>query len=478
MNRSRGGAGGRTPLRTALPAGLGVALLALFMSAAHRAPRAEAQELPLPALRPNVLVIMTDDQPVNNTMAMMPRTRHWFGQRGTTFTNAFATTPLCCPSRASIFTGRYAHNHGVKANYREETDNLDHDSTMQRYLAEAGYRNAIFGKYLNGWDRAEDPPFFHDWAIIRGGKERGYYGGDWNVNGQQEVVSRYSTNYIRDHALRFLESAETLDARPWMMFLNVYAPHHPSLSPERYAEVDVPRWIDDPARRESNLADKPPFARRVSGARRRAKENYEAQMRSLVPVDRMVEAVRLQLRALGETEDTIAFFMSDNGYMSGEHQLLRKSEPYTPATKIPFMTRWPGNFEAGLTDRRVIGNIDLAPTVYEAAGVTPDESFPVDGMSLLDDATRDDILLEYWQEHPINQTYVPWASLRTRRFQYIEYYDQDMQQVRFREYYDLHSDPWQLENLLNDEDPANDPDVSMIEQRLGELRRCSGEGCR
>ena len=441
-------------------------------------PEGQAAQLPPADDRPNVLVIMTDDQPVNNTLKMMPKTRRWFGRGGTTFANTFATTPLCCPSRASIFTGRYAHNHEVHNSFAEQTQNLDHNSTMQRYLSDAGYRNAIFGKYLNGWNVDNDPPFFHDWSVIPGGKAKGYYGGEWNVDGTRQTIQRYSTNYIRERGLRFLDSAEQEDERPWMMFLNVYAPHQPALVPSRFKDVGVPKWRMNPARSEKNLSDKPPFARRWDGALAKAKETYYDQMRTLVPVDRMVNRVMTRLQELGEGRSTLAFFISDNGYMLAEHGLLRKSEPYTQSVKIPMMARWPGRFDKGVRDRRVAANMDIAPTVYEVADVTTDEQYPVDGLSLLGGDKRRNILLEYWQENPDNARYVPWASLRSKRLQYVEYYRADNGRVRFREYYNLRRDPWQLKNLLHDGDRSNNPDLSRIKRRLSKLRQCSGDSCR
>ena len=105
---------------------------------------------------PNILFIVTDDQRAADTMAVMPATSAWFRQRGTYFPNAVATTPLCCPSRASILTGRYAHNTGVRSNL--EGDHLDHSTTVQRYLKEAGYRTGLFGKFLNTWRVKRNPP--------------------------------------------------------------------------------------------------------------------------------------------------------------------------------------------------------------------------------------------------------------------------------------------------------------------------------
>src|SRR5688572_1311676 len=128
--------------------------------------------------RPNVLLIVTDDHRWD-MMQILKRTRRWFGGGGTTYPFAFATTPLCCPSRASIMTGQYAHNTNVETNL--DAERLDQRATMQRYLQDAGYRTAIVGKYLNAWRK--DPPYFNDFAIFPAG-EGGYTNTLFNVNGQ------------------------------------------------------------------------------------------------------------------------------------------------------------------------------------------------------------------------------------------------------------------------------------------------------
>ena len=427
---------------------------------------------------PNILVIMTDDQPVMDTLSVMPRTRRWFAGGGTTFSQAYATTPLCCPSRASFFSGRYAHNTGVIRSTEGQAEKLDQQTTLQRYLAEAGYRSAIFGKYLNNWDMAEDPPFFDDWAIFEGGKPLGYYDGIWNVDGKRKKISTYSTTYVQRRSLDFLESTERRDDQPWLMFVNPYAPHLPFTVPDRYKDSRAPAWEPNPAVLEKDLSDKPPFARRMPDSERLGERLREQQLRTLVPVDRMVGRLSSALEELGEEGNTLAVYTSDNGYIWGEHQLIKKSTPYTASVQIPLLARWPGRFQAGVVDDRIAANIDLAPTVYEAAGVAVDEALPVDGVSLLGAERRDDILLEYWPELPDDASYVPWRSLRTDRYQYVEYYEQDLETVRFREYYDLVEDPWQLENLFGDADESNDPDVTEISQRMDELWICTGEECR
>lgn len=435
----------------------------------------EAEQRP-----PNILVIMTDDQPLKDTMSVMPKTRRWFGEGGTEFTNAYVTTPLCCPSRATFFTGRYVHNHDVIRSTPGNAEKLIQDSTVQRYLGEEGYLRGVYGKYLNGWDLKQDPPHFDDWAINEGGKPLGYYDGPWNVNGKlRKEVATYSTTLVRRHALRFLNRSERDDEQPWIMFVHPYAPHTPFSQPKGGVDVRIPEWEPDPSVGEADVSDKPPFARRIKKSARKGAKLREQQLRTLVPVDDMVGRIAAKLEELGEADTTLAFYSSDNGYLWGDHQLQRKSEPYRGSVQVPLFMRWPGEVDAGATDDGIVANIDVAPTIYDAVGVRPDEKWPVDGTSLIrDEPDRHALLLEYWQELPDNDDYVSWAGLRSNEYLYVEYYEADLKTVRFREYYDLKRDPWELENLLGDDDPSNDPDTSHWEKVLDRLRRCSGESCR
>ena len=145
------------------------------ISASDASEASPAPAAPTAASRPNVLIFLTDDQR-SGTMAVMPSTLQRFGEEGTTYAHAFATTPLCCPSRASIFSGRYAHNHTVQSNQHGAEQDFDQNATMQAYLQGAGYRTGIFGKYFNAWDLSEDPAFFDRWAIESPNGYTGYYG--------------------------------------------------------------------------------------------------------------------------------------------------------------------------------------------------------------------------------------------------------------------------------------------------------------
>src|SRR5918992_2346675 len=179
---------------------------------------------PLPGKQPNVLLIVTDDQR-QEPLATMPATRKWFKASGVTYRNAFVTTPLCCPSRASIMTGRYAHNHGVWNN--RSARRLAQDTTLQHRLQTAGFRTALVGKFLNGWPVGKDPDNFHRWAVSDPKKPTGYYNESFNLNGRMRKVAGYTTNVISRKSKLFLDVFERRDSSPWFLLVAPFGPHEP-----------------------------------------------------------------------------------------------------------------------------------------------------------------------------------------------------------------------------------------------------------
>jgi arylsulfatase A-like enzyme len=404
---------------------------------------------------------------------MMPRTLEAFGRQGVQFPNAYVTTPLCCPSRASIMTGRFVHNHKVKNNY--EAPLLDQRQTIQRYLHDAGYETAIAGKYLNFWDLNVNPPLFDRWSIQNHGYQKRVQNTDGVVTKQKE----YSTDYIRDQAIRFMQSFEQDDARPWLMFVTPFAPHHPFQPATRHRKLKVPPWAPGPAVAETDRTDKPPSVQGRTWPAASAVRDRRGQLRSLVAVDQMVRRVMRELDRLGEGNDTLAFFLSDNGFFWSEHGLVDKRFPYTEAIQVPMFMRWPGHVPAGSTDGRMAQLIDVPATIMEATGITPDPEYPIDGRSLLSPFSRDRILVEHYID-PLSPDIIDWASIRTSTYQYVEYYDRTAQEsVAYREYYDLVADPYQLTNVLGDSTSANDPPQDRLVElsiQLSRDRRCEGTG--
>jgi arylsulfatase A-like enzyme len=449
-----------------------VALLTLWSLSGIRGPVPAGAQAPGP---PNILVIVTDDQRATETLDVMPRTMQWFGQGGTTFPDAYAGTPLCCPARAAIMTGRFNHNNGVLDN--GDQARLDHASTIQRYLHDRGYLTAMAGKFLNGWPLQQNPPHFDRWALMHGG----YYGVDFNVNGTVQNVNRYSTDYVADWGTQWINGLfENNDARPWYLYLTPFAPHGP-WTPEGghagddndYRNANVGTWGGNEAVFEADESDKPEYVRNDDQTFQEGQANRRGQLRSLLSVDDMVEGVFQAIEARGE-QNTLAFYISDNGFFWSEHGLDGKNAPYTQSIRVPFMTRWPGHVPAGATDVRPAANVDIVATIMDAVGFGPDPQYPIDGRSILDGASRRKMLTESW---PLGSR-GPWASTRTPSYQYVEYYDDTSGAVDFREYYDLTADPWQLTNLYADGHPRNDPWAPALADELAGLRSCVGDACR
>jgi len=459
-----------------------VAAVALLAAVACVGPWAEAPKKSLtPELRsaPNVLIFLTDDQRVE-ALSAMPKTLRWFRDEGIHYPHAFASTPLCCPFRASLFSGKYAHNHGVRLN--KQSKNLDQDETLQRYLQDAGYFSGITGKFLNNWSITDVPRHFDRWAFFTPSPaERGYYDVEFNVDGDVRIVQDYMTSFIEDMTIDMMTSFEEDDDRPWLLYVTPYAPHAPFTTLPRYESAPVAAWERTPAVREKGLFDKPRFVRQAGVPPSKISFLRTAQLRSLMPVDDLVDRVLRKVEELGEHRRTLAFFMADGGYLWGEHGVIGKKLPYTPSVRIPFFARWPGRLPSGGRNSNLVMNIDVAPTVLQAAGVNLEAAGDMDGRPLFGRGVRDRdrVLLEHWRRRGA-RTWPTWASLWTRRHQYVEYYGRDNQKVSYEEFYDLKKDPWQTHNAIHDLDPRNDPDPDLLKRlkaRLEHDRRCSAADC-
>jgi arylsulfatase A-like enzyme len=537
---------------------------------------------PTPARKPNILFIVTDDQRADTTIDAMPRTQKWFlggtvGSDaiagGTRYDQAFATTPLCCPSRSSIFSGRYAHNHNVRKNpplvpgagdaaRAEERANHPlikiQPTVFTRYLHErAGYRTGIFGKYFNGWRLNEDPPHFDAsgmteqiYCPVRF-KERGVpiqQPGSGPLGTQPHRycppgATNYVTHYVEQEGVDFINQAESNDSQPWFLYLAPYAPHENGRNAQQWQEPPLPEAkysVDQYPRSqlpsqsgftdgqlEADLTDKPNWVRTFTDTRQIfdkpfGGQTYEgfrtAQMRSLKSVDDLVDRVLSTLRANGEERDTLAVYISDNGFLWREHGdartenaldptapaesqtqpvgvgLSAKGRPYTDDVRVPMFMRWPGNpnVSRGFVDKRLTGNIDLAPTAVQSAGIAPDPTGDpaMDGHSLLDPPSRARILNEAWPGGPTPA----WAAIRTEHYHFIEHYLADVDDpgtpdvdesktVIFREFYDLDGDPFELVNVygpddgnLNNDPPSNPP-AATLSATLAADRTCSGTNC-
>ena len=425
---------------------------------------------PPPSGRPNVVVINTDDMRADMATAL-PKIRQWLADGGTTFRNGYVSTPSCCPSRASLMSGRYVHNNGQ---YQQQTLGFDLDLTIQRYLHDAGYLTGHAGKFLHWLDLSVEAPNFDRWTYFKGGYENVYMNFDGTVRRSQG----YSTTIVFDRAIEYVNDFEGRDdARPFYLYLAPIAPHDPSIAEPTYASATVPAHQPDPSYMEADRTDKPSFVRNQNPTVAAVLATRTAMIRTLYTVDDQVDRLMRHLQATGELANTLVIFTSDNGYLLGEHKATSKFLPYRKAVEVPFLVRWPGRVPAGAVDDRLVTHVDIAPTILAATGVSQAHA-TLDGRNILAGTARQRALTEYWNDPNNNPNIPTWASIRTAAYQYTEYYNSATPAtVTFREYYNLQADPYQLVNLLADGVPANDPDTVPLSQTLQTARQCAGTSC-
>jgi N-acetylglucosamine-6-sulfatase len=439
---------------------------------------------------PNVVVVMTDDQAVD-TMKAMPRTRRMLGGKGVTFENSFVSYPLCCPSRASFQTGQYAHNHGVLNNQPPKGgyQAFDAKRSLPVWLSEAGYRTGFVGKYLNGYGKGEAarevPPGWSDWYGLPASAKQRPFEFELNENGELVDYGRgeYKTEVLEDKAVSLVREWAG-PRRPFFLWVATDAPHKDAGTDEdadrdpEPAPRDRGRFERENAPRgesfnERDTSDKPGFVkgkRRLnSGEQKQIDKVYRSQLESLIAVDRLVKSIVKELRRRGELENTVVMFTSDNGFIRGQHRIESgKASLYDEAIRVPLLVRGPG-FPEGERDERVVGNVDLAPTILDLAAAEAD--IQPDGVSLLPfeprrASWRPNMLLEVFERDKGN-----FVGIRTPRFSYAEYTKKDK-----RELYDLYRDPKQLDNLAGD--PAYADELERLHERVTALRDCAGADCR
>jgi N-acetylglucosamine-6-sulfatase len=407
------------------------------------AARAHAQA----AEPPSIVLIVTDDQRWD-TLWAMPTVSDELAAQGVTFTNAFATNPLCCPSRASILTGRYSKGTGVYSNQGRHGgfDSFDDASTIATWLQAGGYRTGLVGKYINGYKSTYIPPGWDHWVAHTGPVD--YFNYSLTVNGTVvhygDTPPEYATDVLASEASSFIRSA----TGPLFLLFSPFAPHFRRGGPlettpaPRHAGVlaGIEPWRP-PSYDEADVSDKPPWIRGLPAlepADELLGDAYrQGQLESLLAVD---DAVGEIVDALGDTnrlENTVLVFTSDNGLAWGEHRRFSKVAPYEESIRVPLVIRY-DPLTSGRTDGHIVANVDLAPTLAEIAGVGAPA---VQGRSLVGHLEsrggrwRRNLLLEHW-----GPSIPAYCGVRSSRYAYVQYrYGQE-------ELYDLAADPYQLEN--------------------------------
>lgn len=438
--------------------------------------------------RPNIVVVMTDDQTVNQTR-VMGVTQRMLRDRGVSFTRAFASYPLCCPSRATFLTGQHSHNHGVLGNGTPigGFDALDRDDTLGVWLQSAGYHTIQVGKFLNGYGVRNPtfiPPGWDEWIAAPDSTTSRYFNYDLNQNGDLvrygSAPADYKTDVYTDMAVQRIRARGLLGpaAEPFFIYVGFTAPHLPANAAPRHANRFRGLRLPRPSSfNEQNVADKPHFIRRLrrlSRARvRKVTRNHRNQLRSLLSVDEGIGRIVDELSSQGLLDETYVIFTSDNGFFSGEHRLAKgKYLPYEPSLRVPLIIRGPG-LAAGTRSEELVSNVDLAPTILRLSGAS--ETVTVDGRSLLPFARspgrrsgRPIFLEANTVDDP--STGIPYVGLRTRRFKYIRYRSGE------QELYDLARDPNELSSRHRDRRYRRTR--AALAGALGRYRDCAGASCR
>ena len=467
---------------------VGLVLAAVFVVGSGSEPGTAAE---VPTARPNIVVVMTDDQTLES-MRVMPNVRRLIGREGATFLNSFASFPLCCPSRATFVTGQYAHNHRVLGNRppRGGYEKLvpTQGNTLPVWLRNAGYRTVQVGKYLNGYglQRPEEiPPGWDEWHAPVDPTTFRYFGFTQNENGRLVTYGSAVRDYQTDvHTSLAVEAIRRLAPRTTPFFLNVayIAPHNGiPREPDDPASIATPmpaprhkgRFASEPLPRpdsfnEVNILDKPTViltkpsitSDLVAGI----EVNYEQRLESLLAVDEGVAAIVRALGQTGELDNTYVFFTSDNGFYHGEHRIpIGKVLLYEPATRVPLLLRGP-RIPRSVRVTQPVVNVDVPATILSIAGARAGRT--LDGTSVLpfvrepDRQLGRDILLEtpdYW-------------GIRTPRYVFVVHRQGD------RELYDFETDPQQLTSL--DRRAAYVKIKERLATRLVRLRACKGAVCR
>jgi arylsulfatase A-like enzyme len=465
----------------------GLCLLATLGAAT----RAEAQQA-----RPNVVVLMTDDQTAES-VRVMPNVLRLLGDQGVTFDRSFVEFALCCPSRATLFTGQYSHNHHVRGlsppfgGYIK----LDTSSWLPLWLKDAGYTTIHLGKFLNGYgtqnpNPAEIPSDFDDWQGSVDPSTYQYYGYTLNENGvlttygEDRDPALYQTDFYGRRASELIER-HAISPSPFFLSVAFLGPHHggpsesddprnlktPAVAPRhRNALARAPLPLD-PSFNEIDTSDKPRgIYNRVSITLERTaaiREAYHQRLESLLAVDDAVGQIVEALQRTGELNRTLIVFTSDNGFLHGEHRVpFGKVLPYEPSIRVPLIIRGPG-VPRGQQRSQLVTNTDLSPTILDAAGARA--GITQDGRSLF--PVMRDSGLEWGRDLLIfgRGTRVRYNAIRTPRFIYTAYAGGG------RELYDLQTDPYQLNSVHAD--PAYDAVRRELTRRLKRLRNCRGASC-
>ena len=453
------------------------------------------------SIRPNVVLVTVDDARLDD-MRYMPTVQRLLQRQGTTFSDAFLSYPLCAPSRASILTGQYAHNHGVRhvdypaGSYRRMAENGANQSTLPLWLQQSGYHTSMVGKYLNGYtqysanhfgvENAQPDPGWSSWkATLNTYNYRNltirHHPGTF-----AEYEGNYSTNVLNEIGVKVVRRQES-EPKPFFLWLSHIAPHvglpHEPDDPKRLPTPNVDHRDRDtfsdlgnvrsPAFNQSDMSGTPAAVRKLpkfgNKMSRQIREFRQQRVESLQAVDRGIRRLVRTLRETGQLRETVIIFTSDNGYSLGEHRLPKgKILPYQEIENTPLYMRGPGIPSNRVVNDPVSMSTDLAPTILDLTDTSA--PYQPDGVSLNDlmrhpGPSDRHVVVEAWRPGgaPL------YTGLRTERYLYVKYATGEV------ELYDLHRDPHQLDSLARD--PKYRDIRKELARKLAIMHDCRGRGC-
>lgn len=437
--------------------------------------------------KPSFVLVITDDQSIYD-LEFMSQAKNLIAGQGIEFKNFFVTWPLCCPSRASFWTGLHSHNHGVKdvkppnGGFPKFRDSQLEELVVGNLLKRQGYQTAYIGKYLNSYpedDVTYVPVGWDYWAssASHGLAGSAYYNYKLNINGKVfefgNTPSDYRTDVEANLAKFFLRSARG----KFLLIISPFAPHTPTIPAPRhtnmFANEKAPRYSSfnrtDPANKQwaGNKEMSPDAIERVD-------QEHRNRIRTLQAVDEMIAMLVKELGELGRLESTYIILTSDNGFHLGDHRLSYQGEYFSKNTylekdiKIPFILRGPGVEKS--EEASLVANIDLAPTILDIAEV--DVSHIVDGTSFRDlftlrskAETKKNIYVQIWRKS--GETLVT-EVLRGERYKFVR----DGAQYLF---YDLKNDPHEMNNIISE---ISGEDIEYYKGIMERYQKCEGEECR
>ncbi len=450
----------------------------------------QASQARLADPHPNIIFILTDDQPYH-TVEFMPTVRDVLMKDGVVFENGFVTTPLCCPSRVSILTGEYVHNHQVFTNRMPlgGAPKFDDSNCFALWLQSAGYRTAYYGKYLNDYEELTPlgyvPPGWNDWNAFLSNKitteedaGNAQYYSDFSMSENGRIVDypesqgKFSADVITQNGVDFIATARD---EPFFLFVSYYNPHSPYFWAPRHDDQFRARGMlqaepyRSPNFMEEDVSDKPQFLQDLNPISvEKIDISYKQILRSLLSVDDGVASLLSALEISGLTEKTILVYISDNGLTVGNHRLgLTKNCAYEECARVPFIVYAPGRYTARV-DPHLVANIDLAPTFADLAVAEIPDS--INGNSLVpllknqNTNWRDAILIEHWPtEDGVGSRIPEFYAVRTAGWKYVEYTTGET------ELYDLVDDPSEMNNVTNSAEYSELK--AELKIKLGELKQ-------